>query len=148
MAALKVGFLLISISISINCEFDVASMINSTQHLQDIERGGLYPHLPQPDNTINNDNEIDSRVGGSRPFYYGNILHPKSNSTSSGNTETITDEVSNLTPSTPPAASSGVNRPFYLGTLNRNSSTDASMEKFLNKTTGSMTNGLCTKEVK
>lgn len=124
----KVALFLLFFSIVVNCDFDVANMINTTQHLQDIERGGyaqLYPSLND------NDGNFDSRAGGSRPFYVGSIMHPLTNSTiPQGTTNT--------------SAPFGSKRPFYFGPDN---ATRANNEKFLNKTLAGMPSGICTKEV-
>lgn len=123
---LKVAFFLLFVSIGVDCEFDYASAINSTQHLQDIERGGysqLYPSLSY------NDSNLESRAGGSRPFYTGNIMHPLTNST------------------TNTSAPSGTKRPFYFGSIMNNNTTRLNNEKFLNKTLTGMPSGICTKEV-
>ena len=127
---LKAAFFLIFVTIGVDCEFDFASAINSTQHLQDIERGGysqLYPSLSD------NDGNVDSRAGGSRPFYVGSIMHPLTNSTMSQGTTNTSDP-------------SGTKRPFYFGSI-MNNTTRLNNEKFLNKTLTGKPSGVCTKEV-
>lgn len=133
---LKYGAFLLIISISVHCEFDVASTINTTQHLQDIERGGVINNIYPQLNPTDGGESIDSRMGGSRPFYFGTILHNIST--------TSTNNIVSSTPSTnfPPTITNGNTRPFYLGIINK--TTD---EKFINKTLGSIPSGICTKEV-
>lgn len=126
---LKVAFLLSLLAIVVDCEFDVASVINSTQHLQDIERGG-YPQLYPALNGDDGGGNIDSRAGGhSRPFYVGSVMHPLANSTTTNS-----------------SAPHGANRPFYFGSL-MNNATRGNNEKFLNKTLTGRPSGICTKEV-
>jgi hypothetical protein len=130
-------FIIFVLAITVTrCEFDVSSLINSTQHLQDIERGlNLYPQLNFADNSINHANGgddgntlgLDSRAGGSRPFYLGTALQ---------------------TSTTPhPTITQNRDRPFYLGTSSPPTTSAISNEKFLNKTQTNMPSGICTKEV-
>lgn len=145
---LKIGIIFPLLIIGVFCEIDYSSLINSTQQLQDIERGGvinvqgIYPQLNFSENSINGDN-IESRAGGDRPFYFGSIMHPTTAPLQPNNRPQFPEQQqSNLT------SSGGGNRPFYHGSfIHPTTNSSKENEKFLNKTRNAMSNGLCTKEV-
>jgi hypothetical protein len=142
---LKIGIIFSFLIIGAFCnQVDYSSLINSTQQLQDMERGGvlnIYPPLNLPDNSIN-ENNIDSRAGGDRPFYFGSIMHPTTAPLPTNNRPLFPEQKQ------PNLTSSSGNRPFYYGSLiHPTTNSSKENEKFLNKTRNSISNGLCTKEV-
>lgn len=151
---LKIGIIFSALILIATCEVDYSALINSTQMMQDFERGGIpniYPQLNPSDNSI--DNNIDSRAGGSRPFYFGSFLHP------TNGTLPTTDRP--FYPEQPPPDSTqfggSTSRPFYHGsiihpTVNSTNAANAinatqGYDKFLNETRSKMASGICTKEV-
>lgn len=111
-------WLLLQFLLGIFCEIDYSSLINSTQHLQDIERGGIYPQL-------NFDSIIHPTAAPDRPLFPAQ-QHPPPNI----------------------SLSSDSSKPFYYGSIihpTMNSSKE--YEKFVNKTRNSFSSGFCTKEV-
>ena len=56
---LRKKIIFLTFAVGVLCEIDYSSLINSTQQLQNIERGGIYPQLNISDNLINYGNSID-----------------------------------------------------------------------------------------
>lgn len=136
---IKNGIFISLLFIGVFCEIDYSSLINSTQQLQDMERGGVingfYPQF--------NENNIENRAGGDRPFYFGSHIHSTTAPLSPNNRPQLPEQQqSNLT------TFSGENRPFYYGSfIHPTTNSSKENEKFLNKTRNAISNGLCAKEV-